>query len=97
VPRYRRRPQTVEAVQWFPGRLATPATGAPDELGVVRVFDAEGRLTGGYIPAEVSTGGIEVGDWTIVDSEGHRSVMDPEAFEREYEPTGRDVRSVRMA
>ncbi len=81
MPRFTKKPLTIEAVQW---------TG--DNLDEIQAFDPDHRriLGGGAMPLVIWTleGPLnaQVGDWIVRGVKGELYPVKPEVFEATYEP-----------
>jgi hypothetical protein len=100
MPKFKRRPQDVEAHQWFPEQPHTVHTDSMKidyrewecgvfELSEGQLFDEGCRFMHPVKSTTVvwtSTGrtGINPGDW-IIEHDGRRDVLSAEEFEKLYE------------
>lgn len=76
MPKYRKKPVVVEAVQWFP--FVTIPGVDTSRLGEATVTTIQGRQVN-----------ISPGEWVITESDGiHHYPCSSEEFSRLYEPVG---------
>ena len=72
MPKYRKRPVVIEAVQWFPG-VVHPALEFSAPMGHF-IETLEGRMK------------VRDGDWIITGVKGEHYPCKPDIFEATYEP-----------
>lgn len=70
MPRFRKKPVTISAEQWFPGKKVQ---GVAEDGGVAVVPTLEGLMR------------VNPGDWIITGVKGERYPCRPDIFEATYE------------
>lgn len=91
MPRFRKRPVEVEAVQWFPGKLVPGVHGEGGSLGSEVVVDYPERSYSfawpGVVTIHQQIAYLDPGDWVITELDGiHHYPCKPDVFEKTYEP-----------
>jgi len=83
MPKFRKKPVVIEAVQWFPGvkidgvKEATDLDpNSPEGLGWATIPTLEGTMT------------VSPGDWVITGVKGEKYPCKPDIFAATYEPVG---------
>ena len=86
MPKYRRKPEIVEAVQWHGFEKG------PHDLGII-LFDPESDVA--WLPTHAHEWGFIVnpGDWIITNARHEKRPCGPEEFELTYEPVEGDTNS----
>lgn len=82
MPKYRKKPVVVEAVQWFPGIEHPAVEKCPDEMCHARGWERGTHkiktLEGDHV--------VKPGDWVITGIKGEHYPCRPDIFEATYEP-----------
>lgn len=91
MPTFRRRPVTVEAEQWFPGKSVPGVITDPKALvnmpGMHIGHQRELDGTKGLVVTRDGPRFVHGGDWVVTDQDGDVRVCHPGAFAETYEAT----------
>lgn len=77
MPKFRKKPVVIHAVQWFPNKPVD---------GVVPTYDPKGQCNGGLIQTLEGPHVVSTGDWIITGVKGEKYPCKPDIFEATYEP-----------